>query len=201
MPDQSRMEKRQRVLADFGEFALRSDDLDAVLTQACRLIAEALRTGRAKVLEVEHEARTLFVRAGVGWGEGIVGRLRLPMGEHSSETYSIEAGEPVITNDLTSERRFDFPAFLKDAGVRALANVPIFLPGGQAFGLLQVDASEPRAFDDDDSQFLRTYTTILGPVIDRLLKVNVLGTTEQRFRTIVEAARDYAIFQTDAQDH
>src|SRR3712207_4334667 len=122
MRDERRMEKRQKVLADFGEFALRSDDLDAVLTQACRLVAEALGTGHAKVLEIEHESRTLFVRAGVGWDEGVVGRVRLPMSEHSSETYSIEKGEPVITNDLASEDRFDFPAFLKDAGVKALAN-------------------------------------------------------------------------------
>lgn len=187
MPDARCLEKRQKVLADFGEFALRSDDLDAVLTQACRLVAEALGTGHAKVLEIEHERRTLFIRAGVGWDEGIVGRLRLPIAEHSSETYSIELGEPVITNNLASEDRFDFPAFLKEAGVKALANVPIFLPGGKPFGLLQVDASEPRAFDDDDSQFLRTYAAILGPVIDRLLKAQTLSTSEERYRTLFEA--------------
>jgi hypothetical protein len=31
------MHKRQRVLADFGDFTLQSEDLDAVLTEACRL--------------------------------------------------------------------------------------------------------------------------------------------------------------------
>ncbi|MFD1109043.1 PAS domain S-box protein [Pseudoroseomonas ludipueritiae] len=188
------------MLADFGEFALRSDDLDAVLTQACHLVAAALGTGRAKVLEIESKGQTLFVRAGVGWSKDVVGRVRLPLGDHSSETYSIKAGEPVITNDLISETRFGFPAFMREAGVRALANVPIFLPGGRPFGLLQVDAPEPRAFDDEDIQFLRTYATILGPVIDRLLKLQALGATEERFRTIVEAARDYAIVLTDPQD-
>ncbi|CAO3435407.1 PAS domain S-box protein [Azospirillum doebereinerae] len=200
MPDENRMEKRQHVLADFGEFALRSDDLDAVLTEACRLIANALGTGRAKVLEITDEGRTLFVRAGVGWDKGVVGRVRLPMGELSSETYAITLGGPVITNDFATEDRFDFPAFLKEAGVKALANVPILLPGGGLFGLLQVDAPEPRAFRDEDTQFLRTYATILGPVIDRLIKVQALGATEERFRTIVEAARDYAIFLTDPQN-
>lgn len=200
MPDESRMKKRQQVLADFGEFALRSDDLDAVLTEACRLVADALGTGRAKVLEITDEGRILFVRAGVGWGKGVVGHVRLPMDEVSSEAYSIEAGKPVITNDVASEDRFDFPAFMKEAGVKALANVPIFLPGGQPFGLLQVDAPEPRTFSDEDTEFLRTYATILGPVIDRLIKVQTLGATEERFRAIVEAAHDYAIFLTDPQD-
>lgn len=200
MPDARKMERHQKLLAEFGEFALRSDDLDAVLTQACRLIADGLGTRHAKVLEIEEDARTLFVRAGVGWDDGIVGHLRLPMTDLSSETCSIALGAPVITNDLAVEDRYDFAAFLKDSRVRALANVPIFLPGGRPFGLLQVDAFEPRAFDDDDSQFLRTYATILGPVIDRLLKAQALAATEQRFRTIVEAARDYAILQTDVED-
>jgi len=40
--------RREQVLADFGEFALRSQDLDSTLTEACRLVGEALGTGRAK---------------------------------------------------------------------------------------------------------------------------------------------------------
>lgn len=187
MADLRLMEKRQKVLADFGEFALRSDDLDEVLTEACRLVAEALGTSRAKVLEIEHERGTLFVRAGIGWDEGIIGQLRIPISEHSSETFSVELGEPVITNNLATEVRFDFPQFLKDAGIKAIANAPVLLPGGKPFGLLQVDAPEPRAFNKDDSQFLRTYTMILGPVIDRLLKVHALSATEQRFRTLFES--------------
>jgi PAS domain S-box-containing protein len=64
MLDAGQIERRQKVLADFGEFALRSDDLDAVQTEACPLDADALRTARTKVLEIEDEGQTLFVRAG-----------------------------------------------------------------------------------------------------------------------------------------
>ncbi len=174
MPVRGRMVKRQQVLANFGDFALRHQDLDAVLMEACRLVGEALGTERAKILEIEHEGQSPLVKAGVGWKPGIVGRMRLPMGERSSETFSIEAGKPVISRDINKEDRFEVPAFMKEAGVVALANVPIFLPGGQAYGLLQVDATEPREFGEEDTEFLRTYATILGPVIDRLLKVNDL---------------------------
>ena len=31
---------QQRVLAEFGEFALRAEDLDGILNEACRLVAE-----------------------------------------------------------------------------------------------------------------------------------------------------------------
>ncbi|WP_424140707.1 PAS domain S-box protein [Roseomonas chloroacetimidivorans] len=200
MPSSESMVQRQKVLADFGELALRSEGLNEILTEACRLVCEALGTERAKILEIEHANRTLLLRAGVGWKPDLIGRLRLEMSEHSSETFSIEVGEPVITRNIREEDRFEIPAFLKDAGVVALVNVPIFLPGGQAYGLLQVDATEPREFGEEDTEFLRTYATILGPVIDRLHKVHRLRATEERFRLVVEGARDYAIFVCDAED-
>ena len=194
------MIRRQRVLADFGDFALQSEDLDAVLTEACRLVAEALGTGRAKVLEIEPGGESLFVRAGVGWASDVVGRMHVPMGETSSESYSIRAGEPVITQDISKEERFEVPAFMKQAGIVALANAPVFLPGKRPYGLLQVDDTEPRDFDEADTEFLRTYCTILGPVIDRLLKLRDLRASEERFRLTVEAATDYAVFITDDED-
>ncbi|WHQ68621.1 PAS domain S-box protein [Methylorubrum extorquens] len=194
------MMQRQRMLADFGEFTLRSEDLDEVLTEACRLVGEALGTGRAKILEIQKDGQCLFARAGVGWDPGVVGHLRLPMREHSSETFAIKEGKPVVTQDIRGEQRFDVPEFMRHAGVVALVNVPIRLPGGKAYGLLEVDTTEPHEFGDDDIVFLRTYASILGPVIDRLHKVTSLRSTEERFRLVVENARDYAIFITDPQD-
>jgi PAS domain S-box-containing protein len=192
--------QRQQVLADFGEFALRSQDLNKILNEACRLVGEALGTGRAKILEIQHEGRSLLVRAGVGWDPGIVGNLRIPREENSSETFAIAAGEPVITQDISKEERFGVPPFMGEAGVVALVNVPILLPGGRPYGLLEVDATEPRDFGADEIQFLWTYAAILGPVIDRLLMARTLHSFEERFRLTVEAALDYAIFVSDPQD-
>ena len=200
MSDLQQMAQRQQLLADFGDFTMRSQDLDAVLTEACRLVSEALGTKHAKVLEIEDGSRSILLRAGIGWPSGLVGKLRLEMRDHSSETYSIKVGRPVITQDISKEDRFEVPAFLKDAGVIALVNVPIFLPGGQPYGLLQVDSREPRDFGEDETEFLRTYATILGPVIDRLHKVQRLQATQERFHLVVENALDYAIIVTDAED-
>jgi len=176
MPEHDQMVKRQKVLADFGDFALQSGDLEEILQRACELIGEALGTDLAKILEVDSERQELLVRAGIGWSPGIVGRKRLPMSELSSETYSIAKGKPVVTRDISKEDRFEFPDFLKEHGAIAIVNVPIFLPGKEkkAYGLLQVDSREPRDFGEEDQEFLRTYATILGPVIDRLHKVHDL---------------------------
>ncbi|MBB5712633.1 hypothetical protein [Sphingomonas xinjiangensis] len=75
MADLKQMVRRQRLLADFGDFGQQSDDLDAVLMEACRLFGDALGTDLAKVMEIEANSQTLFVRASVGWQPGVVGAL------------------------------------------------------------------------------------------------------------------------------
>lgn len=45
MPDRDKIEvllRQRKVLADFGDVALQSEDMDAVLHEACRLVGEAL---------------------------------------------------------------------------------------------------------------------------------------------------------------
>ena len=185
MTDFERMVRRQRILADFGEFVLDCDDLDGILTEGCRLVSEALGTDLAKGMEIQEDGQTLFVRAGIGWKPDVVGQVHLPMGERSSETYSIVEGEPVITPDIRQEDRFEFPDFMKEAGVVGIVNVPIFLPGRKPYGLLQVDSREVWTPDEHDAEFLRTYATILGPVIDRLHKVHSLREASDRNETLL----------------
>ena len=167
MAAENEMIRRQRALADFGDFVLDHEDLDAVLNEGCRLIARALNADLAKVIEIERDANTGLVRAGVGWKTGIVGHERVSLSERSSEAFAIEKTRPVITNDLAHETRFAFPSFLRDHGVVALVNVPILLPGRRPWGVLQVDSRTTRDFDRDDIEFLKTYAMVLGPVIDR----------------------------------
>ena len=197
MADRDELLRRQRALAEFGEFVLRCDDLEPVLIQACRLIADALQTEFAKIIEIERDSDSGLIRAGVGWTEGIVGQQRILLNERSSESYAIRQSVPVITQDIGEEQRFDFPPFMTAHDIVAIVNVPIFLPGGQPYGLLQVDSCERREFGDEDIQFLRTYASVLGPVIDRLRNVGELRHAAERFQLIVENARDYAIFITD----
>lgn len=127
-------------------------------------MAAALGAGLAKVIEIERQSDTGLVRR----KPGIVGQERISLTERSSEAYAIRNTEPVITNDISEEDRFEFPPFLFEHGVIALVNVPIYLPGRIPYGILQVDARRPREFDQEDIEFLKTYAMVLGPVIDRL---------------------------------
>src|SRR4051812_50074084 len=123
--DHEELLAQQAALAEFGEFALRTDDLDPILNEACRLVGRALRTDLAKVMERRADGRTLLVRAGVGWEPGLVGRLEITTGEDTSTAHALATGEPCILPDLAREERFRVAGFVVDHGVKALANVPI----------------------------------------------------------------------------
>ena len=137
--------KQQTVFARFGELALKSDDLDQILMEACRLAGEALGTDLAKVVELQDDGETMIVRAGVGWGPDVVGVATIAAAVDTSEGHCLRTGEPMISPDIAKETRFKYPQFLIENGVRAVANVIII--GGHdrpPFGVLQIDSRVPR---------------------------------------------------------
>jgi PAS domain S-box-containing protein len=186
--------RQQAVLAKFGEFALRSDDLDDILHQACLLVGQACNTRFAKVMEFQSDGVTLLVRAGIGWPEGVVGHVTVTADKTSSEGYAVETGKPVISQDIESEQRFTYPDFLRAAGIRALVNVVILGRDGEPpYGLLQVDSTAPRAFTEADTDFLRSYANLLAAAVNRLRVLigarrtaEALQHSEHRLRTLME---------------
>ena len=160
---------QQATLAQFGEFALKSDDLNAILHQACHHVGSALNTHLAKVMELQADGLTLLVRAGVGSKPGIVGKAKVGTGERTAERHSLLTAEPVVSPNIDTEDRFDYPPFIRENGVQALVTVVIVGPDGQpAYGVLQVDSREPRSFTNDDIQFLRNYANLLAAAVERL---------------------------------
>lgn len=161
--------RQQSVLARFGASALRSENLDEILTEACRLVGEALGTELAKVMELQPDGITLVVRSGVGWKAGVVGEATVRAEQGSSEGYALQTGEAVASDDIDTETRFTYADFLKDNGVKALVNVIIMgAEGKPPFGILEVDSRTPRRFTDDDISFLQTYANFLATAVERL---------------------------------
>jgi PAS domain S-box-containing protein len=199
MASLSQSKRYQRAFADFGDFVLDHEDLDEILNEACRLVAHELDVDLAKVIEIDRSSDTGLVRAGVGWRPGVVGHERVSLTERSSEAYAIEKAEPVITQDIESEDRFEFPQFLREHDVVALVNVPIFLPGRDPYGLLQVDSRRKRDFGDHEVEFLKTYAMVLGPAIDRLRTAAALRVADDRLQ-LIENARAYVMIVSDADD-
>ena len=164
-----RLLARQTALARFGELALRSEDLQEILHDACRLVAEGLGTGLAKVLELQPDGTTLVVRAGIGWQPGVVGHVTLKAEHGTLEGLALSVPGAVVSEDTATEHRFPIPPFMLEHGVRSLVNVTVIGADSRpAYGVLEVDSRTPRAFDDDEVAFLQTYANMLAAAVDRL---------------------------------
>ena len=92
--------RQQTTLARFGELALKSENLDEILTEACRLAGEALGTDLAKVVELDADGKTLRVRAGVGWQPGVIGVATITVEHDTSEGHALRTGEPMISPNI-----------------------------------------------------------------------------------------------------
>jgi len=160
-------------LADFGRRAAEGADLDQLLRDAAEEAARSLGVSYVKVLEYLADEKSLLVRAGVGWGEGVVGRARIGADIASPAGYALQTGQPVIANDLDKEERFRIPELLREHGVKSAVNV-IIKSRQHIFGVLEADSRQPRVFSQDDVKFLQGYATILSFAIDqaRLVEIN-----------------------------
>jgi PAS domain S-box-containing protein len=183
--------RQRKVLAEFGELALLSDDLEHILNEACRLVGDALETHLAKFMLLKEDGITFFVRNGVGWTPDVVGKVQVQAIDGSPEKYSLDTGAPVISVDSSTETRFRYHDFQKENGVQAFVNVLVFgATEKRPFGIFEVDSRTPRHFTDSDIDFLRSYGNLLGAVLKRSKTLKAIRSTEQKLR---ESERHYRI--------
>jgi two-component sensor histidine kinase len=166
--------EQQRVLAEFGELALKTEALDDILNKGCELVGRALNTALAKVMELLPDSKTFKARAGYGWEPGVIGHVIVTAAENSPEGLTLKDGA-VISNDIAKEERFEYHDFMKAHEVKAFVNVLILSSSGRPpFGVLQVDSKRPRGFTQADVEFLRSYANLFGAAIERLRVVDQL---------------------------
>lgn len=160
--------KAQRAaVAEFGTEALRSNDLDSLLTKAAMLVAQGLSVERTKVLERVVPGDKLLIRAGVGWKPGVVGKVALDADIASPAGYALLTGEPVTSDDVEHDTRFRYPEVLREHGIKSAVNV--IIPGSEIpFGVLEVDSANLRKFTRDDINFLQAYANLLAAAIERI---------------------------------
>src|SRR5690606_31763482 len=176
-----RLRQQQKSLADFGLFAFRTAELDAILQRATELVAEGLDVRMTKVLELLPGGERLLVRAGVNWKPGVVGHLTIGADHESPAGFALICNAPVVSSDTDRETRFRIPEVMREHGVRSMVNVPI-VGAERPFGVLEVDTPEKRDFSDDDIAFLLTYANLLAAAVDRHRANDALeaGSREQK---------------------
>jgi two-component sensor histidine kinase len=158
--------RQQELLAELGVLALQRTSFIGMLDHTARMTAEGLGAEYCKVMEYIPAENRLLVRAGVGWGEGVVGVASVGADLESPAGYALRTGKPVISNHLENEQRFRTPDLLVEHGIRRAMNV-ILQGDGSPFGVLEVDSKSEGEFSEHDLAFLQGAANILGMAIEQ----------------------------------
>ncbi len=172
--------RQQQAVARFGQRALVETDLQALMDEAVGVVAAVLDVEYCKVLELLPDGRNLVLRAGVGWGKGLVGQATVGAGLDSQAGYTLSSSEPVYVEDLRSETRFSGPPLLYEHDV--VSGISVRVGGSERpFGVLGAHTRQRRTFTTDDTNFLQAVANVLATTVER-------RSDEQAQQFLVEAS-------------
>lgn len=165
--DLEKVRQHVRIIGDLSKLSGSAHDLEAFLDQAVVQVARAVEISHAKVLRYRPEMGDFIVQAGIGWKPGVVRTATLPADLNSGPGRAFQTGEPIVVENFAEQSEYVLSPFLKQHGIVALANAPVLI-GQAAWGVLEVDSTEPRSFGHDTSEFLMVAGALIGNCIRRL---------------------------------
>jgi two-component sensor histidine kinase len=178
--------RQQAAIAGFGSFALRQNDLLKVLTEAARVCAEGLSVPFSKVCRYRAAENDLFIEAGHGWQDGVVGHVVSRADATSPQGRAFATGEPSICNDLREDNEFVLPPFYAAHGI--VSTIDVVIKGGsdQPYGVLEIDNDVQHDYDQHDIDFLTGFANVLAEAVATSTRVAILQTTVEQMKMLVE---------------
>ncbi|NHN43289.1 PAS domain S-box protein [Halorubellus sp. JP-L1] len=158
---------QQAAVAELGQRALEYGDVDDLLADATELVADVLGVDYSKVLDLAPDQRSLSLRSGVGWDEGLVGDASVSAVEDESQAaHTLATEQPVVVEDLDAHDAISGPELLTNHGVESGISTVIG-PCNDPWGVLGAHATEKREFAGHDVTFLQSVASIIANAIDR----------------------------------
>ena len=158
---------QQTVIGALGQFAMVSKDLNGLWTQTAMLASQTLEVEYCGIFELVPQDRTLVLRAGTGWPEGLINQACFTAEEGGEASYALSAGEPVIVDDMETETRFTPGEFTRQYGV--VSGVMSAVSGhGARYGFIGVFTTTKRIFSEDEVHFLFSMATLVAMALERI---------------------------------
>ncbi len=154
--------RQHGAVARLGQVALREQDLSTLVEEVVATVASTLAVQLCGVLRLREDDDLLDILAHAGdWAGETIG---LPAGTGTQAGYALATGEPVIAEDLRSERRFDASNLLSEG---MLSGMDVIIARHERpFGVLSAHATQPRRFNVDDVNFLVAVANLLSAAVE-----------------------------------
>lgn len=165
-------------IAELSRMAVGGRPLQAVLDRAAELTAGILEVPLVDVFEVDEEGRALVLRAGVGWRDGLVGALKIPLDSGAPAAIAAARDEPFVYRDLASDAGPEGSSLPVEHG--AVSGILTAVRGRRVLGVLGAHATVPRAFPPYATDLLRSIAGVLAQAMERDEADRLLRERERR---------------------
>jgi serine phosphatase RsbU (regulator of sigma subunit)/PAS domain-containing protein len=184
--------RQQTAVAELGERALRTHDLEQLLTDSVSITADTLSVDRASILELDPSGQVLRVRSAHGWPASAVS-LEFPTDETTLPGVALRADRSVTVTEVATEDRFTIPAAWTEHGVVSLITVAI-RGEESAVGVLSASIRTSREWSAYDLDFLEAVANVVG---EAWARANAEAASRLA-RAEAEAARERESFLSEA---
>jgi PAS domain S-box-containing protein len=180
--------RQQALLADLTVRNLANGDLDAMMDDAVTLVAQTLELEMSSIGELLPGGVAVGWRAAFGWSEeAIAHAVPSPAGEGSLVGYTLLQGEPVISEDVRADERFQISRLFTEQN--PVSAVAVVIPGErQRFGVLAAASRHHRAFSSEDVDFMQAVANVIGVAVERARVMERMEEARESLR--VRIARD-----------
>ena len=181
--------RQQEAVAHLGQQALAGAARAELLSTATTLLARGLDVEFTDLFELRPEHRSLVLRAGEGWRDGLIGRTLVPADAGTLAAYVLAAPGPIVFEDLSRDIRFTAPVYLVDHHV--VSGVAVVVHGRERpWGVLGAYSAQPREFSGPDVLFVQALAHVLATAVERSRVEDTLRKSEEHFRSLIENASD-----------
>ncbi len=160
--------ERQDLIVALLKTAWEASDPTVTIEEAVRGLTSAVSADAGAYFELRPKEDRLFVRAGLGWREGVVGRLTMDAYAGTVLGFALGQEPPVLVTDFHSDHRFAAPPLLSDHQIRSGLCVTVGGDAQRDVGVLGVFSRVPGHFTEDDEAFTREISRVLTLVFRRV---------------------------------
>ena len=189
--------RQQEAISELGAKSLEGGALPELMTQAAIITSAGLGADFTAVLELDADGHNLTLISTSDPNPSAFVGTKMPCGKYSLSGYTVLSNEPVISEDLRAETRFQPSPGLLAFGAQSGISVAI-KSKGVALGVVATFARRPRTFSQYDSNFMQAIANILASALDRAASDRRLHHGEEFLRTVIESSND-VVFVLDRE--
>jgi PAS domain S-box-containing protein len=190
----SKAQQNLSALNIIANAVIQSLDLDTILASALDKTLEIFNSNLGGILILDEGANNLYYKVHHGLSTEYISKMSLSLGEGIAGKVA-QTGEPMLSEDISSDPRAARPKLINREGLRAFASVPL-RSKDKILGVINIASYEARRFSLDDVQLLESVAAQMATAVENatlhqeaLRKEQIKGELLQDILTIQEEER------------